>query len=131
MPWTDEPGGGFTGDGVTPWLPFGETRAVNVAAQRDDPGSTLHLVRDLIALRKSSRDLVDGAYETLAAPEGAWAWRRGDGFAVAVNLSDADVTVGGMGGRVAIGTDRRRDGEAVGDALRLGPYEAVVVERGS
>ena len=35
------------------------------------------------------------------------------------------------GVRVAIGTDLRRDGEAVGDALRLGPYEAVVVERES
>jgi alpha-glucosidase len=131
MQWSDEPGGGFTSDGATPWLPFGDLRAVNVAAQREDRGSTLHLVRDLIALRKSSRDLTAGSYEALAAPDGAWAWQRGDRFAVAVNLSDDDVTVDGVRGRVAIGTDRARDGETVGDGLRLGAYEAVVVELGS
>jgi hypothetical protein len=48
-----------------------------------------------------------------------------------VNLSDDDVTVDGVRGRVAIGTDRARDGEAVGDGLRLGAYEAAVVERGA
>ena len=30
------------------------SRACNVAAQREDPGSTLHLVRDLIALRRGA-----------------------------------------------------------------------------
>ena len=55
------------------------SRAHNVAAQREDPGSILHLVRDLIALRREREDLRGGAYETLPAPDGAWAWRRGDG----------------------------------------------------
>jgi alpha-glucosidase len=131
MPWSDEPGGGFTTAGASPWLPFGDLSAVNVAAQREDPVSTLHLVRDLIALRKANRDLTAGTYATLPAPEGAWAWRRGDGFAVAVNLSDHPVTVAGISGRVAIATDRGRDGEAVGDPLRLAAWEAVVVELGS
>ena len=90
MPWTDAPGGGFTPEAATPWLPFGDL-AINVEAQRDDPGSTLHLVRDLIALRRAHADLRAGAYATLPAPDGAWAWRRGDGFAVALNLSAADV----------------------------------------
>ena len=54
MPWTAEPGGGFTTAAATPWLPFGDLAAHNVAAQREDPGSTLHLVRDLIALRSAS-----------------------------------------------------------------------------
>jgi alpha-glucosidase len=130
MQWSDEPGGGFTRDGGAPWLPFGDL-AVNVAAQRADPGSTLHLVRDLIALRRSSTDLTAGSYETLPAPDGVWAWLRGDRFGVAVNLSDADVTVAGLAGRVAVGTDRARDGEAVGDALALGPWQGVVVERAS
>jgi alpha-glucosidase len=129
MQWSDEPGGGFTRDGAAPWLPFGDLAAVNVAAQREDPGSTLHLVRDLVALRKSSRDLTAGDYETLPAPARAWAWRRGDRIAVALNLSDAAVTFAGLSGRVAIGTDRARDGEAVGGALALRPWEGVVVER--
>ncbi len=128
MPWSDEPGGGFTSAAATPWLPFGDLAACNVAAQRDDPGSVLHLVRDLIALRKRSPELTSGSYEPLPAPAGAWAWRRGERFVVALNLADADVTVEGAAGRVAIATDRARDGERVDGALRLGPYEGVVVE---
>jgi alpha-glucosidase len=131
MQWSAEPGGGFTTDGAAPWLPFGDFAAVNVAAQREDPGSTLQLVRDLIALRKSSRDLTAGAYETLTAPDGAWAWRRGDGFAVAVNLADASLAVNGIRGRIAIATDRAREGEVVADGLPLEAYEAIVVELGS
>ncbi len=128
MPWADEPGGGFTTAAATPWLPFGDLAACNVAAQREDPGSVLHLVRDLIALRRRERDLTAGSYQPLPAPAGAWAWRRGDGFAVALNLSGAEVSVDGVGGRIAVGTDRGRDGEAVAGAVALGPYEGVVVE---
>jgi alpha-glucosidase len=130
MPWNDEPGGGFTTTDATPWLPFGDLGAHNVAAQRRDPASTLHLVRDLIALRKAHEDLTAGAYATLPAPDGAWAWRRGDAFGVAVNLSGAEVAVDGLAGRVAIATDRGRDGEGVAGPLRLGPWEGAVVELG-
>jgi glycosidase len=128
MPWTAEPGGGFTTPEATPWLPFGDLAAHNVAAQKSEPGSTLHLVRDLIALRRSERDLSAGAYATLDAPGGAWAYSRGDRFAVAVNLSGDAATVEGLEGRVAIGTDRGRDGEAVEGEVRLGPWEGVVVD---
>ena len=128
MPWADEPGGGFTTAEARPWLPFGDRAACNVAAQREDPGSTLHLVRDLIALRRANQDLTAGAYESLAAPEGVWAWRRGRGFAVAVNLADSEGMLDGLAGRVALGTDRARDGEDVpGSGVRLGPYEGVVI----
>jgi alpha-glucosidase len=130
MPWTDAPGGGFTAADATPWLPFGDLAAHNVAAQREDPASTLHLVRDLIALRRGAPGLTAGAYATLDAPDGAWAYRRGDGFAVAVNLSAAAVAVPGIGGRIALGTDRGRDGEAVTGTVELGPWEGVVVELG-
>ncbi len=128
MPWTDAPGGGFTTPEATPWLAFGDLGAHNVAAQKEDPASTLHLVRDLIALRRRTPDLTAGAYATLAAPDGAWAYRRGNGFAAAVNLSDAAVAARGLDGRVVIGTDRGRDGEAVDGAIELGPWEGVVVE---
>jgi alpha-glucosidase len=60
MQWTAEPGAGFT-DGGEPWLPIGDAAAVNVAAQRGDPGSVLNLVRDLIALRRARADLRGGA----------------------------------------------------------------------
>jgi alpha-glucosidase len=125
MPWTDEPGAGFTAAGVEPWLPFGDL-AVNVAAQRADPGSVLHLVRDLIALRRAHDDLHAGAYTPLEAPGGAWAYRRGERAVVALNLSDARVVVPGVSGRVAIGTDRARDGEALAGSVDLAPWEGVV-----
>jgi len=127
MPWADAPGGGFTAPDATPWLPFGDLAAHNVAAQREDPGSTLHLVRDLIALRRDHGDLRVGAYASLHAPAGAWAWRRGEGFAVAVNLSGGEVMVERLTGRVVVGTDRARDGETLSGAVRLGPHEGVVV----
>ncbi len=85
-------------------------------------------MRDLIALRRATPDLTAGAYATLPAPAGAWAWARGDGHAVAVNLSDAPVVVDGVAGRIAIATDRARDGEPV-DGLALGPWAAAVVAR--
>jgi alpha-glucosidase len=128
MPWSAAPGGGFTAAEATPWLPFGDLAAHNVAAQREDPASTLHLVRDVIALRRGTADLTAGTYSTVAAPRGAWVYRRGDRFGVAVNLSGAALVVGGMAGRVAIGTDRRRDDEQVRGDLRLDAWEAVVVE---
>jgi alpha-glucosidase len=119
MQWTAEPGRGFTGDGAEPWLPFTDDRTV--AAQRDDPGSTLHLVRDLIALRRERADLREGGYETVAGP--AWVYRRGEGTVVALNLSDSPVTVDAAG-PVLLGTDRSR--EAFDGRLR--PWEGVVVD---
>ena len=92
MPWSDEPGGGFTTPDATPWLPFGDLAAHNVAAQRADPGSTLHLVRDLIALRRGERDLTHGRLRVAARARPARGrGARGDGFVVALNLSDAPV----------------------------------------
>ena len=85
-------------------------------------------MRDLIALRREREDLRGGAYETLPAPDGAWAWRRGASTAVAVNLGDGEVEVEGLAGTVLVGTDRARDGEAVSGALRLAPGEGAVVE---
>ena len=128
MPWTADPDAGFTEPGVNPWLPIGDAVSRNVAAQRDDSDSQLHLTRDLIALRRAQPDLRGGAYETLAAPAGAWAWRRGDGHAVALNLSADEVTFENVRGRVAIATDRARDGEAVEGVLALGAWEGAVIE---
>ena len=128
MPWADEPGGGFTTAAATPWLPFGDLAACNVAAQRDDPGSVLHLVRDLIALRKRHAELTTGSYATLPAPDGAWAWRRGERFAVALNLSAAEVESRASTAAWRWATDRARDGEALAGGVRLQPYEAVIVD---
>jgi alpha-glucosidase len=117
MPWTAEPAPAM-------WLPLSDTSR-NVAAQREDPGSTLHLVRDLIALRRRRDDLRRGDYATLPAPEGAWLWRRGDATTVALNLSDDAVTVDARG-TVLIATDREGEGEPF--AGTLAPWRGVVLD---
>jgi alpha-glucosidase len=122
--WDDVDGAGFTEPGVEPWLPIGP-RDRNVAAQRDDPSSILTLTRDLIALRRH-RLLLTGAYDPVDAPPGVWAFRRGGGALVALNLGDAPARLDGVDGAIVIATDRTRDDEVVAGALELRPREAVI-----
>ena len=72
MQWDAGPGGGFSTGPA--WLPVLDAAGRNVEEQRADPGSTLALVRELIALR---RDLGEG-FELLEAAPGVIAYRRGD-----------------------------------------------------
>jgi glycosidase len=82
MQWDASPTGGFTTG--TPWLPAVDPAERNVEDQRGDPGSTLSLVRELIALRRELSD----SFELIDASEGVVAYRRGD-HAVAVNTTPA------------------------------------------
>jgi alpha-glucosidase len=127
MPWTAQPHGGFTPAAVDPWLPMGDPGARNVADQRADPSSILHLCRDLIGLRRRLPDLHAGAYSPIAAAEPAWAWRRGAATIVAVNCSSDPLDVDVGSGTVLVGTERGRDGDRVVGALRLQPWEGVIV----
>ena len=127
MQWAPGPGAGFTTPEAEPWLPIGDAAACNVEDQRADLGSVLNLVRDLIALRRAEPDLHAGSYTTLAAPDGAWVWRRGGGHVVALNLSDAPVVVDDIRGTVAISAARTRDGERVDGRLELPAWDGVVI----
>jgi len=127
MPWSPEPGAGFAPTGVEPWLPLGDRAGLSVAEQRGDPRSTLSFTRDLVALRRRSRELRAGAYVPLPAPEGIWAWRRGERTAFALNLSEEERVVEGVTGAVALATPREREGERVAGRLRLGPWEGALV----
>jgi alpha-glucosidase len=129
MAWSADAGGGFTRPGVTPWLPFGDLRAANVADQRDDPASMLRLTKDLLALRQSSPDLGEGERVPMAAPAGVWAWRRGRGTVVTVNLTGeaVSVPVTGISGTILVSSDRSRDGETVSGSLTMAGWEATIV----
>jgi alpha-glucosidase len=129
MPWTDEPGAGFTRPGVEPWLPLGEVSGLDVASQRDDPGSALRLCRDLIALRRAEADLRSGSYQQVSASDEVWVYRRGEGFLVALNLGAREASVP-CEGTIAIATRRSRDGEAVAGTLALAGGEGAVVRVG-
>jgi alpha-glucosidase len=129
MPWAPGPGGGFTTPEARPWLPLSAQPGVTVEEQRSNPDSMLVLCRDLIVLRRAEPDLAGGGYEAVVAPDGLWAFRRGDRFVVVLNLSDAAGTVKlGAPGRIRIGTHRRRDDEAVAGTVDVGPWEAAVIE---
>jgi alpha-glucosidase len=81
LPWRRDPGGahGFSPDGgAPPWLPvpsgWGDH---SVEAARDDPGSTLHLCRAALALRRRLHD------EGVLTADDPVAWTAGDGALVA------------------------------------------------
>jgi alpha-glucosidase len=128
MQWRDGPGGGFTTADAQPWLPLGDTARANVEGQRDDPGSVLSLTRALIALRRQDADLRSGDYFSRPAPEGVWTWRRGERAMVALNLSDREIELDAVVGRVLVGTDHERADETISGALRLGAWEGAITE---
>jgi alpha-glucosidase len=127
MPWEPGPGGGFTVPGARTWLPMGDPSLNNVLDQRADPGSVLNYMRDLIALRRATPDLRLGDSVALPAPDGCWAWRRGESVTVVLNMSDSEAVVSGVDGTVGSCTDRSRDGEAVDGTLTLAGWTGAVV----
>jgi alpha-glucosidase len=126
MRWDARPNGGFTADRVEPWLPVTEPATCNVADQRADPTSVLHLCRDLIALRRARSDLGLAGYTTVEAPPGIWAWMRGR-VLVALNCSEQAVDLPIDRVVILIGTRRDRDGRRESGQLRLDPWEAVAL----
>jgi glycosidase len=112
MPWGDV-------EWRAPWLPLGD-RVTSVAEQRADPGSVLSFCREAIALRRSRDDLVSGGYTPVVGETGVWAWRRGGGTAIALNLTDSPANLS-LTGDVLLSTKGRDD------PARLEPWEGVVV----
>jgi len=128
MPWTSAPNGGFTAPGVTTWLPMTDPAKCNVADQREDPGSVLHYVHELIAYRRAHRDVVlDASDPVEGVPAGCWAWRRGAETTVVLNMSDEEVSVEGVSGRIALCSGAPRGGEFVPGTLVLAPWNGEVV----
>ena len=131
MRWRAGAGAGFTREGVELWLPPGSPDAgPDVAAQRADRASTLHLCRDLLRLRRASADLREGAYRSVEAPAGVWAYRRGEATLVALNFGPGGAAVPRVRGRVLLSSDRGREGREAAGELRLAPGEGTVVRLG-
>jgi glycosidase len=96
MQWDASPTGGFTSGEA--WLPAVDPEETNVEAQRDDPRSTLSLVRDLLTLRR----LLGEGLELIDAEPGVLAYRRGD-HTIAINTT-AEPRGAPLGGELVIET---------------------------
>ncbi len=96
MPWSPEPGWGFTTPTATPWLTFGQRSPDDTAAvQEHDPASPLHSYRRLLAARHAlnSAGAATGPVRWLdPAPAGVLAYRR-DALLVAANTGDEPCVV--------------------------------------
>jgi alpha-glucosidase len=96
LPWGgDEPPYDFTPLGIAEgWLPApGRWRELTVAAQWEDPSSTLALYRRALRLRRDLPGLGDGGLEWRDAPRGALVFTRAGGFTCTVNASSQSVAM--------------------------------------
>lgn len=123
MQWDATASAGFAPDHVIPWLPAGDNAAVNVASQRDDPGSVLHLSRDLLALRREDSGGRIAGYQALPAPPGAWAYRTG-GLTVLANFSGRPLVLPDPGGTVALSTQGPVQRNGAG--IALAPWQGII-----
>jgi alpha-glucosidase len=95
LPWEGaEPPFGFGPAGTVPWLPVpAEWAGLTRAAQRADPGSPLALYTAALRARREAAVGAGDAVEWLDTDPEILAFRRGAGFACAVNMSGAAAVV--------------------------------------
>lgn len=129
MPWQLSAGAGFTEREVRPWLPYGKLEGHNVAEQLADPNSILNLCQAIIALRRQESDFQVGEYKQLKTTPSLWAWQRGEGFTVVINMSNHHQEMTQLDGTIKLATNQQRNGESVDGLLHLAPWEGVIVER--
>ena len=136
MPWTGEPGAGFTTG--HPWLPLPpDWRTRNVAAQRADPGSVLAFYRALLAFRRARPALHSGCLARVSTPTpGVLAFRRwaiDDRALVILNLGRRDLAAtlrldGSAGWQPVLGTHGSDPpGIARNGRIKLRALEGVVL----
>ena len=128
LPWSRAQGHGWGGAPWLPWPPDAAERSVE--AQRDDPGSMLHLYRRLLAARRASPALRLGDFAFLEAPEGLLCWRRdfaGDCRFVVINFEDRELEwPQDDRHEVEVASDGR--GESQVYDSRVGPHQALVLK---
>ena len=138
MQWSAAANAGFCPEGVSPWLPVNPdfARGVNAAAEEADPGSLLHFVRRLLAVRRANPALVAGEYHDLipSAKDKLVFLRRTPEQSVLVALNFSAETV-----RLKLPAleDRRphllfssamREPRPADGQLRLEPFEVFIAE---
>ena len=87
----------------------------------------LELCRRTIAARRASDDLAVGSYRSLPSPDGTWAYARGEGTTVLLNMGGDPATFDGVTGTVTVSTEHELEGSSVEGGLTLPPWGAAVV----
>jgi alpha-glucosidase len=108
------------------WIRHGDLTR-NVEDMRSDERSTLWLTKRLLELRRATPELRRGSYATVEGGVDVWAWRRGEGCVVAVNLSDRPTALRDVHGTIQLDTGLAREGENVAGTLKLAPWEGAFV----
>lgn len=137
MQWDASAQAGFST--ATPWIGLNpDYRAINVAAQRDDPDSVLNFYRRLIALRRAEPVLQYGRYRLLMADDARiYAYGRSagrEGIVVIVNMSRGEAQFRHRGIRLRhaglLLANRPVAAHADCDSVRLQAFEARVYRLG-
>jgi maltose alpha-D-glucosyltransferase/alpha-amylase len=132
MQWDDGPNAGFSAAPAEQlYLPIdpAEDRPT-VAGQLADPHSTLHLVRDLLALRRATPVLGTRAGTEVLSTGYPFAYVRGGTHLVVVNPRGSRAgleAARARGGRILLGAGVTLPGED-GDVLWVEPFGWAVVE---
>ncbi|WP_394830983.1 DUF3459 domain-containing protein [Pendulispora rubella] len=140
MHWDASAHAGFCAEGAEPWLPVGaDYRERNVASQRADARSMLHLTRALLALRAKTPALQGGSYRTVHDGEGdCFAYLReaddGQRCLIALNFADTERSLSlptADFGTVLVSTYADTQGERRDlSSLRLRADEGLVIALG-
>lgn len=125
VPWAPGVSFGFSSSPVT-WLPDGgRVNEDTVAHQREDPGSILNRMRQLLAVRRANLADRDEPFEWVTdLPNDVVGYRRGDLYYV-INCGGDELSVPLVGDAERLWSSTGSAGGA-GDAARLAPNETVI-----
>lgn len=131
MQWDTTSHAGFTAG--APWLPVDHAAEnVNVAVERRDPHSMLHLYRELIRLRNAEEALMLGSYRLLSVTDDVMVYRReldrrrvlvGLNFSAQPRLTHVQVR-----GKILLSTALDRRHEPLNGELKLRGNEGIVAD---
>ncbi len=133
MQWDAGANGGFTAG--APWLPLAEDAVhENVENLTADSHSILNLYRALINLRKTTPQLVTGAYSPVVTTGDLLAYRReyqGQVLLVVLNLAAGPISIASdtiaYAGEILLSTNLDRTGETVAGGLDLRGDEGLII----
>ena len=131
MPWDTTPNAGFSS--ARPWLRVNSDYArVNVESEQRDPNSLLNYYRRLIALRRASPALQQGAYRGLDPAGDVYAYERATSdqrLLIALNFSSRPAQVKLDGEWQVRLSSVERAASTVNRQLTLAASEAVILEQ--